>query len=67
MSNQFRYTLWLTLAMIDCRIWGGILTGVAIPQIALARAKDRKIIAVGLTRLLTECPAMLAEPYAKTW
>ena len=38
-----------------------------MPQIPLTPNKDRKLVTVGLTRLLTQCPLMFAEPSVHQW
>jgi hypothetical protein len=58
--------------MIPCllrlySIFAGILQGIVIPQIPKMTIKDRKVVSVGITNLLTHSQAMTAEPFAKTW
>jgi len=38
-----------------------------IPQIPKMPHKDRKLTAVGLTRMLTESQVMRSEPTARSW
>jgi exportin-2 (importin alpha re-exporter) len=49
------------------RLWGNLVKNVAIPQVALVRIKDRKLVAVGLTRLLTDSETMLAPSNVDAW
>jgi exportin-2 (importin alpha re-exporter) len=49
------------------RLWSQILTGFVIPQVPKMPNKDRKVVAVGLTRMLTESRVMLSEPASRSW
>lgn len=49
------------------RLWSQILTGFVIPQVPKMPHKDRKVVAVGLTRILTESQVMLSEPASRNW
>lgn len=48
-------------------IFLGILQSIVLPQLQKTSAKDRKVVSVGMTRLLTQSQTMLAEPFAKAW
>ena len=49
------------------RLWSQILTGFVIPQVPKMPHKDRKVVAVGLARMLTESRVMLSEPASRSW
>lgn len=38
-----------------------------LPQAPKTAVKDRKVVSVGLTRLLTQSETMLTEPLVKAW
>ena len=38
-----------------------------MPQLQKTAAKDRKVISVGMTQLLTQSHSMLSEPFVKAW
>lgn len=44
-----------------------ILTGFVVAQVLKMPHKDRKLVAVGLTRMLTESRVMLSEPTSRSW
>lgn len=49
-------------------MFGMVVERVLISDLArVAGDMDKKIVAVGVTKLLCECPAMLAPPYRKYW
>ena len=52
---------------VSLRLWSQILTGFVIPQVPKMPHKDRKVVAVGLTRMLTESRVMLSEPASRSW
>jgi len=56
-----------TVEEIQPQLWSQILTGFVVPQIAKMPHKDRKVVAVGLTRMLTESRVMLSEPASRSW
>ncbi|KAK0534025.1 importin-alpha export receptor [Tilletia horrida] len=45
----------------------GLLQGVILPEMQKIAERQRKIVAVGLTRLLTNSTIMLSEPHVKAW
>lgn len=49
------------------RLWSQILTNFVIPQIPKMRIKDKKLTAIGVTRLLTQSTVMLSEPSVRLW
>jgi exportin-2 (importin alpha re-exporter) len=48
-------------------LWSQIVSNFVVPQIAQLAVKDRKVAAVGLTRLLTQSTLSLKEPNVKLW
>ena len=49
------------------RLWSQIVSNFVIPQTGQLAVKDRKVAAVGLTRLLTQSTHSLKEPNVKAW
>ncbi|KAK0546611.1 importin-alpha export receptor [Tilletia horrida] len=45
----------------------GLLQGMILPEMQKVAERQRKIVAVGLTRLLTHSTLILSEPCAKVW
>jgi exportin-2 (importin alpha re-exporter) len=56
-----------TFDEIQPGLWSQIASNFVVPQIAQLGMKDRKVAAVGLTRLLTQSPLALQEPNVTTW
>ncbi|KAN0094806.1 CAS/CSE protein, C-terminus domain containing protein [Tylopilus felleus] len=56
-----------TVEEVQPQLWSQILTGFVIPQVPKMPHKDRKLVAVGLTRMLTESRVMLSEPASRSW
>lgn len=53
---------------IQSSMFGMVVDRVFIPDIGKVSSEmDRKIVAVGVAKILTECPAMLAPPYMQSW
>ncbi|XP_011193485.1 exportin-2 [Zeugodacus cucurbitae] len=53
---------------IQANMFGMVIDRVFIPDMAKVTSEmDRKIVAVGMAKILTECPAMLAPPYVQRW
>lgn len=53
---------------IQNAMFGMVVDRVFIPDMAkVCSEMDRKIVAVGISKILTECPAMLAPPYVQNW
>ena len=48
-------------------LWSQILINFVIPQTPKMLTKDRKVAAVGMTRLLTQSAIMLKEPAVQSW
>ncbi|KAH7882920.1 CAS/CSE protein [Phlebopus sp. FC_14] len=55
-----------TIEEIQPQLWSQILSGFIVPQVPKMPHKDRKVAAVGLTRMLTESSFMLSGPSAST-
>ena len=49
------------------RLWSQIVTNFVVPQTSQLVVKDRKVAAVGLTRLLTQSTLSLKNPNVKIW
>ncbi|KAF9242294.1 armadillo-type protein [Melanogaster broomeanus] len=56
-----------TVEDIQPQLWSQILTGFVIPQVPKMPHKDRKVAAVGLTRMITENSFMLSGPASQSW
>ncbi|KAH7929305.1 Cse1-domain-containing protein [Leucogyrophana mollusca] len=56
-----------TIEEIQPQLWSQILVNFIVPQVPKMPHKDRKVAAVGLTRMLTESSIMLTEPTAQSW
>jgi len=52
---------------IQAGLWTSILGNVILPQVTKFPFKDRKLVAVGLTKLLTQCDEMLQPSNSSTW
>ncbi|OSC99927.1 Cse1-domain-containing protein [Trametes coccinea BRFM310] len=52
---------------IQPQLWSQILANFVIPQAPKMPPKDRKVVVVGLTRLLTQSTLMLQEPLIQAW
>ena len=53
---------------IQASMFGMVIDRVFIPDMAKVSSDlDRKIVAVGMSKLLTDCPAMLCAPYVQSW
>lgn len=57
----------MALIVWTTRLWSQILTSFIVPQVPKIPHKDRKLTAVGLTRMLTESQIMRSEPTARSW
>ena len=53
--------------MLWPRLWGQLLTNFIIPEAPKSPPKERKVVIVGLTRLLTQCSLMAQQPLAQEW
>lgn len=50
------------------RMFGMVLEKIIIPEVQkVSGAVEKKICAVGITKVLTECPAMMDTEYTKLW
>lgn len=50
------------------RMFGMVLEKIFIPEIQkVSGTIEKKICAVGITKILTECPAMMDTDYTKLW
>jgi len=56
-----------TVEEIQPQLWAQILGNFIIPQIPKIPHKDRKVVVVGLTRMLTQSAFMLQEPCVRVW
>ncbi|KAH9023317.1 Cse1-domain-containing protein [Lactarius hengduanensis] len=56
-----------TVDEIQSGLWSQIVSNFVVPHITQLVLKDRKLAAVGLTRLLTQSTFALKEPNVKTW
>ena len=63
---SFCYILAMLTAMARS-LWSQVVSNFVVPQIAQLAVKDRKVAAVGLTRLLTQSTLSLKEPNVKLW
>ncbi|KDQ12400.1 hypothetical protein BOTBODRAFT_34372 [Botryobasidium botryosum FD-172 SS1] len=52
---------------VQANLWPSLLADVLLPTLSKTPAKDVKVVAVGLVRLVTQSEAMLTEPCARTW
>lgn len=53
---------------IQANMFGMVVDRVFIPDMAKVSLElERKIVAVGISKILCECPAMLAPPYNQNW
>ncbi|KAH9947043.1 Cse1-domain-containing protein [Amylocystis lapponica] len=52
---------------IQPQLWSQILANFVIPQVPKMPPKDRKVVVVGLTRLLTQSALMLQVPSLQAW
>lgn len=56
-----------TVEEIQPRLWSQILSNFVIPQVPTMLVKDRKLVAVGMIRMLTQSGIMLQEPSVQAW
>ncbi|KAJ7623365.1 CAS/CSE protein [Roridomyces roridus] len=56
-----------TIDEIQPRLWTQILPNFVLPQVPVMPQKDRKLVVVGLTRMLTRSSSMLQEPNVQLW
>jgi exportin-2 (importin alpha re-exporter) len=54
-------------SLVSCSIFGGILQGIILPQVVKIPVRDRKVVAVGMTKLLTQSTTMLSPPLSTSW
>uniref|UniRef100_A0A3Q1HS01 Exportin-2 n=1 Tax=Anabas testudineus TaxID=64144 RepID=A0A3Q1HS01_ANATE len=53
---------------IQPKMFGMVLEKIVIPEVQkVSGAVEKKICAVGITKILTECPAMMDTEYTKLW
>lgn len=56
------------LCWVLCRMFGMVLEKIVIPEVQKVSGQvEKKICAVGITKILTECPAMMDTEYTKLW
>lgn len=56
-----------TVEEIQPQLWSQVLLNFITPQVPKLPVKDRKLAAVGVTRLLTQSAYMLREPSVRAW
>ncbi|EJU01600.1 importin alpha re-exporter [Dacryopinax primogenitus] len=56
-----------TLNTIQAGIMAPLLKSVITPELPRTQVKHRKVVVVGYTRLLTQCPLLLQEPNVEAW
>ncbi|EGN91830.1 hypothetical protein SERLA73DRAFT_100047 [Serpula lacrymans var. lacrymans S7.3] len=56
-----------TVEEVQPQLWSQILINFIVPQISKMPHKDRKVAAIGLTRMLTQSSLMLQDPSAQSW
>ena len=56
-----------TKASFLSRLWSKILNNFLIPEAPNFSTKDRKLAAIGITRMITESTFMLQEPSVRSW
>jgi exportin-2 (importin alpha re-exporter) len=49
------------------RLWSQVLNNFVTPQVPKMPPKDRKVVVVGMTRMLTESEIMMREPNIQAW
>lgn len=49
------------------RLWSQLLVNFIIPQAPKSPPKERKVIVVGLTRLLAQSTLMVQDPRTQAW
>ena len=55
-------------AVCCLRMFGMVLEKIIIPDVQkVSGPVEKKICAVGITKILTECPAMMDTEYTKLW
>lgn len=55
------------MADLRDRLWSQLLANVVLPQIPKMLPKDRKLVIVGVSRMLTQSSLMLSEPSVRQW
>lgn len=66
--SLFLVFVFVFLSSDHLRIFAGILQGILLPQIVKIPVRDRKLISVGFTKLLTQSSLMLSSPaLSKLW
>ncbi|XP_037928334.1 exportin-2 [Teleopsis dalmanni] len=67
-AKQGATTLVQLIDTIQTSMFGMVIERLFIPEMAKVNTDmDRKIVAVGVTKILTECPAMMQPPYVQNW
>lgn len=57
----------LSKTILMRRLFGGVTTGVILGNTQKVSAKNRKVVEVGLTKLLSKSDAILADANRQTW
>ncbi|TFY78460.1 hypothetical protein EWM64_g5554 [Hericium alpestre] len=56
-----------TVEEIQPGLWSQICANFVVPQVSKMQVKDRKVVMVGLVRMLTQSALMLQEPSVQAW
>lgn len=61
------YSSFFNVSLVG-RMFGMVLEKIVIPEVQKVSGQvEKKICAVGITKILTECPAMMDTEYTKLW
>lgn len=68
----FYLIIWWAFLFCVCvcvlRMFGMVVEKIMIPEVQkVSGPVEKKICAVGITKILTECPAMMDTEYTKLW
>lgn len=67
-KDNERQSALIVFSFLYCRMFGMVLEKIVIPEVQkVSGAVEKKICAVGITKILTECPAMMDTEYTKLW
>lgn len=64
------YFYFLIVSIVFCllRMFGMVVEKIIIPEVQKVSGQvEKKICAVGITKILTECPSMMDTEYTKLW
>lgn len=55
-------------ALVFHRMFGMVVEKIVVPEVQkVSGPVEKKICAVGITKILTECPSMMDTDYTKLW